>query len=168
MAEFNCQCGKVLDNSRFGDALYIFYEQEILAACQQVQGLLFDDFIANWRRWALRDNVNVFYWKCPDCGKVYEAAPAVDGEVFRVFEKTDRADEVDLRALAEWSKIYVFDAAFLREMEEAPAQPSLFDATFVTRWKYDYFMDPDEKMILALESGTNMSAFFYEDVDKKA
>ena len=99
---------------------------------------------------------------------MYEAAPAVDGEVFRVFEKTDRADEVDLRALAEWSKIYVFDAAFLREMEEAPAQPSLFDATFVTRWKYDYFMDPDEKMILALESGTNMSAFFYEDVDKKA
>ena len=70
MAEFNCQCGKVLDNSRTGDALYIFDEQEILAACQQVQGLSLDDFIANWRRWALRDNVNVFYWKCPDCGKM--------------------------------------------------------------------------------------------------
>lgn len=168
MAEFNCQCGKVLDNSRTGDALYIFDEQEILAACQQMPDLPLTDFIANWRRWALRDNPNVFYWRCPECGKVYEAAPAVDGEVFRVFEMTERADEVDLRALAEWSKLYVFDSTFLNEMENAPAQVSLFDATYITRWTYDYFMDPDEKMILALESGTNMSAFFYEDVDKKA
>lgn len=168
MAEFNCQCGKVLDNSKTGDALYIFDEQEILAACQQMPDLLLTDFIANWRRWALRDNPNVFYWRCPECGKVYEAAPAVDGEVFRVFEMTERADEVDLRALAEWSKLYVFDSTFLNEMENAPAQVSLFDATYITRWTYDYFIDPDEKMILALESGTNMSAFFYEDVDKKA
>ena len=168
MAEFNCQCGKVLDNSKTGDALYIFDEQEILAACQQIPDLLLTDFIANWRRWALRDNPNVFYWHCPECGKIDEAAPAVDGEVFRVFEMTERADEVDLRALAEWSKLYVFDSAFLNEMENAPAQVSLFDATYITRWTYDYFMDPDEKMILALEAGTNMSAFFYEDVDKKA
>ena len=168
MAEFNCQCGKVLDNSKTGNALYIFDEQEILAACQQMPDLLLTDFIANWRRWALRDNPNVFYWRCPECGKVYEAAPAVDGEVFRDFEMTERADEVDLRALAEWSKLYVFDSTFLNEMENAPAQVSLFDATYITRWTYDYFIDPDEKMILALEAGTNMSAFFYEDVDKKA
>ena len=29
MAEFNCQCGKVLENSKDGDMLYIFDEQEI-------------------------------------------------------------------------------------------------------------------------------------------
>ena len=30
MAEFNCQCGKVLENSKDGDMLYVFDEQEIL------------------------------------------------------------------------------------------------------------------------------------------
>lgn len=168
MAEFNCQCGKVLENSRDGDMIFVFDEQEILAACQQVQGLTLNDFIANWRRWALRDNPFVVYWKCPDCGKVYEAAPQIDGEVFRTFERTDRADEVDLKALAEWSKVYVFDSAYLKEQEESAGTVSLFDAVYVNRWKYDYFLDPDEKMLLALEYGTNMSAFFYEDVDKKA
>ena len=168
MAEFNCQCGKVLENSKDGDMLYIFDEQEILAACQQMPELTLTDFLANWRRWALRENPMVVYWKCPDCNKVYEAAPAVDGEVFRVFERTDRADEVDLRALAEWSKLYVFDSKYINEVEESVGTPSLFDSVYVNRWKYDYFMDPEEKMILALEATTNMSAFFYEDVDKKA
>lgn len=168
MAEFNCQCGKVLENSRDGDALYVFDEQEILAACQQMPDLTLTDFLASWRRWALRDNPNVVYWKCPDCGKVYEAEPKVDGEVFRVFERTERADEVDLKALADWSKLYVFDSKFVNEVEESVGSGSLFDSVYITRWKYDYFCDPDEKMVLALEYGTNMSAFFYEDVDKKA
>ena len=79
-----------------------------------------------------------------------------------------KSDEVDLRALAEWSKLYVFDSKYINEVEESVGTPSLFDSVYVNRWKYDYFMDPEEKMILALESTTNMSAFFYEDVDKKA
>ena len=54
MAEFNCQCGKVLENSKDGDMLYIFDEQEILAACQQMPELTLTDFLANWRRWAIR------------------------------------------------------------------------------------------------------------------
>lgn len=168
MAEFNCQCGKVLENSRDGDLIYVFDEQEVLAACQQIQGLTLGDFITNWRRWALRDNPFVVYWKCPDCGKVYEAAPQVDGEVYRTFERTERADEVDLKALANWSKVYVFDSEFLKAEEEAQTPTPLFDAVYLTRWKYDYFLDPDQKMLLALEATTNMSAFFYEDVDKKA
>ncbi|MBQ3328120.1 MAG: hypothetical protein IJG86_10185, partial [Clostridia bacterium] len=84
------------------------------------------------------------------------------------FERTDRADEVDLRALAEWAKLYVFDSKYINEVEESVGTPSLFDSVYVNLWQYDYFMDPEEKMILALESTTNMSAFFYEDVDKKA
>ncbi|MBQ8063203.1 MAG: hypothetical protein IJ720_00950 [Clostridia bacterium] len=167
MAEFNCQCGKVLENSKTGDSIFVILEQEVLAACQQNPNLTLDDFLANWRRWAMRENINVVYWKCPDCGKVYEAEPRPDGQVFRTFERTERADEVDLRALAEWDKVYVIDSKFLNETEEDEGLHLLFDSVYITRWKYDYFLDPDEKMLLAIEAGTNMSAFFYEDVDKK-
>ena len=40
MAEFNCQCGKVLDNSRFGDALYIFLEATNKDPEQEEKGML--------------------------------------------------------------------------------------------------------------------------------
>lgn len=168
MATFNCQCGKVLENNRLGDFLYVFDEQEILAACQQVPGITLPDFLANWRRWALRDNSHVVYWKCPECGKVYEAAPAEDGEVYRTFERTDREDEVALNALGQWSKLYVLDSKFVADAEQLIGSQALFDIIFLTRWEYDYFLDPDEKMVLALKATTNESSFYYEDIDKKA
>lgn len=167
MATFNCQCGKVLENCKLGDMIYVFDEQEILAACQDAPDLLFADFLAGWRRWALRDNPNVVYWKCPDCGKVYETEFKLDGQCLRVFERTEREGEVALNAFGDWSKLYVFDSEYLNELDDASSPTTLFDAVYIKCWKYDYFLDPEEKLLVALESGTNHSAFIYEDVDKR-
>lgn len=165
MAEFNCQCGKVLENGKGGDALYVFLEKEILEATKQVPGITLSDYLANWRRWALRDNFNVVYWRCPDCGKVYEAAPTRDGEVFRTFARTDREDEVALNALGPWDRVFVLTAKFVAEAEESVGSQALFDVIYLTRWENDYFLSPDEKMLLALKASTNQSSFVYEDVD---
>ncbi|MBR5754073.1 MAG: hypothetical protein IKX83_06275 [Clostridia bacterium] len=167
MAEFKCQCGNVLENGRHGDMLYVFRESEILAACQQAQGITLREFLINWRRWALRDNPNVVYWGCPECGRVYEAAPAADGEVYRTFERVDRQDEVDLTALATFDRVFILTADLVAEVEERVGSQSLFDLIYTTRWPRDYFLHPEEKMLLALEATTNMSAFVYEDVDKR-
>lgn len=167
MAEFACQCGKTLENGKNGDALYVFLEKEVLAAHQQVPGIPLADFIVGWRRWALRDNPNVIYWHCPDCGKVYESAPVRDGEVYRVFERTDREDQVVLSALATWERVFVLTSEDIAKFEAEAGNVTLFDAIYATRWERDYFLHPEEKMVLALKAATNESAFIYEDVDKK-
>ena len=163
MAEFNCQCGKVLENSKLGNTIYVFDEQEIMAALQQTQNTIaLNDFLLSWRRWALRDNPNVVYWKCPDCGKVYEAAPVRDGEVYRVFERKERQDEVALNALGPWKRLFVLDAKFIADATESAGSALLYDLIYLTRWEYDYFLSPEGNMMLALEAATNMSAFYYE------
>ncbi len=164
MAEFNCTCGKVLENSKNGDMVYIFEEQEILAAHQQFQGLALADFLTAWRRWALRENPNVVYWKCPDCGKVYETEFALHGEVLRTFARNDEhaGEEVELKALREFSKIYVLDSKVINEAQEPGGAGTLFDTIYVTRWDYDYFMSPEGDYVLALEYGTEKLAFTYE------
>ena len=168
MAEFHCRCGKVLENSRRGDELHIFLEKEVLAACQQVNGISLSDFLVSWRRFSLRDNTDVVYWRCPDCGTIYEASPSEDGGVFRTFEKVDRQDEVVLNALGPFDRVFVLDADFVADWEEQAGSQTLFDAIYQTRWENDYFTDPDRKMLLALKATTNMSAFVYEDIDKRA
>lgn len=168
MAEFNCRCGRVLENSKRGDQLFVFLEKEILTACRQADGITLNEFLFSWKRWSLRDNTDVVYWRCPDCGAVYEAAPAADGEVFRTFEKVEREDEVNLKALAPFERVFVLDADFIADAEERVGSQSLFDFIYQTRWENDYFVDPDQKMVLALKATTNVSAFVYEDIDKRA
>ena len=168
MATFNCRCGAELENGKRGDELHIFLEKEILAACQQAPDITLTEFLISWRRFNLRDNADVVYWCCPECGTIYEAQPAADGEVFRTFERVERQDEVVLTALRDFDKLVIFDADFVADCEELPGSQGLFDIIYQTRWQYDYFTDPERKMILALEAGTNMSAFVYEDVDKRA
>ena len=167
MAEFNCQCGKTLENGKHGDTLYVFYEKEILAAVNQNPEITLNEFLVGWRYWALRDNLAVTYWKCPDCGRVYEAEPAVDGQVFRTYEREDRQDQVVLTALADWDRAFVLTSDFVSEWEEQPGSQLLFDAIYQTRWDYDYFVQPNENMVLALNAATDMSAFIYENADSK-
>lgn len=167
MATFNCQCGKELENSKHGDMIYVFYEKEILAACQQVSDLTFEDFLINWRRWALRDNPGVVYWHCPECGRVYESAPFADGEVFRTFERSDREDTVVLTALADFERVFVITADFIANVEENVGTHSLFETIYATRWDYDYFLSPTENMLVALKNATDQSVFVYEDADTK-
>ena len=167
MATFNCQCGCELENGRGGDQLFIFMESEILAATRQNKEITLSEFLVGWRYWALRDNANVMYWGCPECGRVYEAEPRPDGEVFRVFERVEREDEVDLTALAAWERIFVLSSDFVAACEQLVGSQSLFDIIYATRWDYDLFLPPDEKFLLALKAATNESAFLYEDVDKR-
>ena len=169
MANLGCYCGTTLydTNVPSENRIHIFRESEIQESLKLVPNLKFWDFTYDREKFPVKNENQIEYWYCTDCGRVYVVPHKPNALTLWVYEKLPGNIPDGVRVDESWERLHIYTDVEGYDAVEANNGAGydtvmLEDFIYRTPRKYKYFILPDEKFVVAQTSADGAFAFAYE------
>ncbi len=169
MANLGCYCGTTLydTGTPSQNRIHIYTESEIQASLKLVPKLKFWDFTYDSEKFPVKNENQIEYWYCTDCGRVYVVPHKPNALTLWVYEKLPGNIPDGVRVDKSWERLHIFtdtegyDAA---EANNCAGYDTVMLEDFIYRRprKFVYFISPDEKYVVAQNAADKTFAFAYE------
>jgi hypothetical protein len=147
-------------------SLAVYYQSEIEAALSDQSNVRLQDFLMGWdetnecKRQYMERKTSVEYWFCIECKRIYEVQ--VHGRWLRVFQWQKPTSVTLPQVDNDWKRIYVFPDTVTDAATEANIDISLADFLRQEIFENEYFVSPDEKLVVAQKMSTKAIEFCYQ------